>query len=132
MDKQVSRFAISKGLAEPTASDPFENVDESKMDSLMEEMASTFGEDGESGPEDPHVMAQMMDKMFRVTGMEPSDAMREAMRRMAAGEDPDRIDEEMGAVLDAEDPLAGNAGGIKGRLRRYFEPPNTDPGLYDF
>ncbi len=133
LDKQISRFAISKGLSEPSRADddPFAGVDESKMESLMEEMASTFGDDGEAASENPQQMAQMMNKLFSVTGMKPSEAMQEAMRRMQAGEDPDRIDEEMGAILDAEEPMMGEATGIKGRLKRYFEPPNTDPGLYD-
>lgn len=133
LDKQVSRFAISKGLSEPSQSsdDPFANVDESQMEKLMEEMASTFGEDGESGSENPQDMARMMHKLFQVTGMNPSEAMQEAIRRMEAGEDPDRIDEEMGDILDAEEPMFGNTEGLKGRLRRYIEPPNVDPELYD-
>jgi hypothetical protein len=27
--------------------------------------------------------------------------------------------------------LMGGAQGIKGRLKRYIEPPNVDPDLYD-
>ncbi len=55
LDKQVSRFAISRGLSEPGSaeSDPFANIDESKMDSLMAEMASTFGDEGEGGTDNP-------------------------------------------------------------------------------
>lgn len=133
LDKQVSRFAISKGLSEPTAGgdDPFANVDDAQMEKLMSEMASTFGEDGESGSENPQEMARMMHKLFNMTGMQPTQAMQEAMRRMEAGEDPDRIDEEMGDILDEEEPMLGNSGGIKGRLKRYIEPPNVDPELYD-
>ena len=72
-----------------------------------------------------------MRKIFDTTGMQPTGAMLEAMRRMEAGEDPDKIDEEMGEVLDAEEPIFGDVGGVKGRLRRYVEPPNVDPELYD-
>jgi hypothetical protein len=58
--------------------------------------------------------------------------MIEAMRRMEAGEDPDKIDEEMGEVLDAEgDPFAkSNEKSLK-RLRRMLEAPNVDPELYE-
>lgn len=134
LEKQISRFAISKGLSEPTSSgsDPLENLDEAQMERLMGEMAQTFGEDGEGGNEDPRQMAGMMKKLFDVTGMKPTGAMLEAMRRMEAGEDPDKIDEEMGDQLDAEDPFAGEGQGIKGRLRRMLEGPNVDPNLYDF
>lgn len=133
LDKQISRFAISKGLSEPSQaeSDPFANVDEAQMEKLMAEMASTFGEDGEEGTENPQQMAHMMKKLFDTTGMQPTGAMLEAMRRMEAGEDPDKIDEEMGELLDAEDMNVAGTSGVQGRLRRYIEPPNVDPELYD-
>jgi hypothetical protein len=130
LDKKVSRFAISKGLSEPSAdSDPFENVDESQMERLMEEMAPHMDGDG---PEDPRQMAHFMKKMFEMTGAEPNAAMMEAMRRMEAGEDPDKIDEEMGDALDADgDPFVkGNEKPIH-RLRRMLEAPNVDPELYE-
>ena len=50
---------------------------------------------------------------------------------MEAGEDPDKIDEEMGDALDSDgDPFA--AQGTKGKkFARFFEAPNVDPELYD-
>ncbi len=108
------------------------HLDEAQMEKLMGEMAETFGEDGSGGSEDPRQMAGMMQKLFDATGMKPTSAMLEAMRRMEAGEDPDKIDEEMGEQLDAEDPFAGEGQGIKGRLRRLMEGPKIDPNLYDF
>ncbi len=131
LEKKVSRFAISKGLKESdSTNDPFENVDESKMEELMMEMAPHLDENSE-GPDDPKQMAALMKKMFDVTGMQPNDAMMEAMRRMEAGEDPDRIDEEMGDELDGDgDPFASKESKAK-KLKRLFEAPNVDPELYD-
>jgi len=131
LDKKISRFAISKGLTESTASpDPFSNVDESKMEQLMMEMAPHL-EEGGDGPEDPRQMAGLMKRMFEMTGTEPNGAMLEAMRRMEAGEDPDKIDEEMGDSLDGDgDPFAPQAKKAN-KLSRFFEPPNVDPELYD-
>ena len=131
LEKKISRFAISKGLTESSsAPDPFENVDESKMEALMAEMAPQLDESGD-GPEDPRQMANVMKRMFELTGMQPTGAMLEAMKRMEAGEDPDKIDEEMGDALDGDgDPFATPA--IKGKmLSRFFEAPNVDPELYD-
>ena len=77
-------------------------------------------------------MAALMKKMFDLTGAEPNGAMLEAMRRMEAGEDPDKIDEEMGDALDAEgDPFVKGSGKSSKRLRRLFEAPNVDPELYE-
>jgi len=131
LDKKISRFAISKGLKESDGTpDPFENVDESKMEQLMAEMAPHLEEGGE-GPEDPRQMANVMKRMFELTGMQPTGAMLEAMKRMEAGEDPDKIDEEMGDALDGDgDPFAPPESKAK-RLSRFFEAPNVDPELYD-
>lgn len=131
LEKKVSRFAISKGLKESDSSpDPFENVDESKMEELMMEMAPHLDENSD-GPEDPRQMAALMKKMFDITGAEPNDAMREAMRRMEAGEDPDKIDEELGGDLDGDgDPFAPTDKKSK-KWKQLFEAPNVDPDLYE-
>jgi len=130
LEKKVSRFAISKGMAEPTSSnDPFDHVDESKLDRLMEEMAPQMDTDG---PEDPRQMAAFMKKMFELSGAQPNGAMQEAMKRMEAGADPDQIEEDLGDALDAEgDPFIVSGERPSQRLRRLFETPNVDPELYD-
>jgi len=113
------------------------NVDEATMEKLMAEMSAAFGEDGQpNSTEDPKQMAALMRKMFIASGMEPTGAMQEALRRLESGEDPDKIDEEMGDSLDTEEPMfsgdmfSGETS-MKGRFRRLMEPPNVDPGLYD-
>ncbi len=96
----------------------------------MAEMAPHMDEVGD-GPEDPRQMAGLMKRMFEMTGMQPNAAMLEAIQRMEAGEDPDKIDEEMGDALDADgDPFAQATGKGK-KLSRFFDPPNVDPELYD-
>ena len=45
-------------------------------------------------------MAKMMRKLSDATGMKFGESMEEAMRRMEAGEDPDKIEDEMGDLLD--------------------------------
>lgn len=131
LERQMSRFAISKGLKESdqSADDPFAGVDESKMEQVMMQMA---GELDSVDEEDPKAMAQVMRKLFSATGMEPNDTIQEAIRRMEAGEDPDAVEAELGGDLDDADPMAMFAGsGAKGKLRRWIEPPNVDPNLYD-
>lgn len=96
----------------------------------MAEMAPHL-EEGGDGPEDPRQMAGLMKRMFELTGAEPNGAMLEAIKRMEAGEDPDKIDEEMGDALDADgDPFAPEPKKGKGLLR-FLEPPNVDPELYE-
>jgi len=90
---------------------------------------------------DPKQGAQLMRKLFSATGMPIAGGMAEALKRMEAGEDPEKIEEEMGDVFQ-EDPFGGLLGGEGaekgpeagrqnlGRLRRML-PPTHDPQLYE-
>lgn len=134
LEKKVSRFAISKGLVESTASgdaDPFANLDESKLEELMSQMGPSMQDD--SSQEDPKQMARLMKRMFELTGSEPTGAMLEAMKRMEAGEDPDAIDEDLGAAIDEQpDPFSPSSSASKrSSLRRILQAPNIDPELYE-
>jgi putative FmdB family regulatory protein len=69
---------------------------------------------------DPKQLAQMMRRMSTVTG-EPFDAeMEDAVRRLESGEDPERVEEDMGGGF-----LGGGEGGASG-------PPSYDDDLYSF
>jgi len=129
LDRKVSRFAISKGRTEPAqGDDPMANLDEAKMEQVFAEMAR----EGEAaGEDDPRQMARMMRKLYDSAGLRLGEGMEEAMRRMEAGEDPDKIEEEMGDLLETDDPLSGETGGSLRRLSRKLKPPDVDETLYD-
>ena len=98
----------------------------------MAEMAASMGdEEGNGGEEDPRKMAAVMQKFFDATGVKPNDTMLEAMARMQAGEDPDKIDEDLGEAMDTDDPFDAENGTLKQRMQRYFDQPRIDPELYD-
>lgn len=136
LEKQISRFAISKGLAEPAdggSGDPFAGMDEEKMEKAMMAMA---GEVENVNEDDPRQMARVMKKLFDATGMDPGESIQEAIRRMEAGEDPDKIEEEMGGDLEAADPFANptkknGKGGVPDKIMRLLGRPKVDPELYD-
>lgn len=130
LEKKISRFAISRGLKESPSQDPLGNMDDDRMDSAMMAMAEKLESVDEN---DPRAMATVMRELFQTTGMQPNETLQEAMRRMEAGEDPDKVEEEMGGDLDATDPdsLFAAPNSALGRLRRMLEPPNVDPNLYD-
>lgn len=56
--------------------------------------------------------------------------MEEAIRRMEAGEDPDKIEEEMGDPLE-EEPGFGESGRSLRQLSKRLKPPEVDETLYD-
>lgn len=126
IERKVSSFAISKGLSEPAA-DGMPDIDESKMERVMAELAR----DAEGMSEDdPRQMAGMMRKLYDATGLKMGGGMEEAIRRMEAGEDPDKIDQEMGDLLEEEDPFfAGGERSLRNLRRRL--PPSVDDTLYD-
>jgi putative FmdB family regulatory protein len=132
LEKEVSRFAISKGRPEKEPGgegDDLPDFDDAKMERVMEEMA---GEMDSVSEDDPKAMARMMRKLFQASGAELGGEMEEAIRRMEAGEDPDRIEEDFGDVLESADPFSPAKPETKGlRLRRMFQPPGIDPHLYD-
>jgi len=86
--------------------------------------------------DDPRQMGRMLRKLYEGTGLSLGEGMDEAIRRMEAGEDPDKIDEEMGDLLEEDDPLLGEGGEFSrsGRLRHFSQrlrPPKVDETLYE-
>ncbi len=140
LTRRVSAFAISKGRKEEPGPEkpPGPDIDEARLEKAMEALAGDMDSIDEN---DPRQGAQLMRKLFSATGMPVGGGMEEALRRMEAGEDPEKIEEEMGDVFE-EDPFGGLLGGEEGgkepeegkknlgRLRRML-PPAHDPELYE-
>jgi putative FmdB family regulatory protein len=131
LERRASAFAVSRGRSEPATDDAAPGIDEDRMERAMAEMAreaETLNE------EDPRQMARMMRRMMQTSGMPMTGPMEEAIRRMESGEDPDRIEEEMGDLLEGEEELAGGElpGGPRWRaLGRKLLPPSVDRTLYE-
>jgi putative FmdB family regulatory protein len=132
ISRRVSTFAVSRGLSEPSAPDPFENMDEAALERAMAGIASEAEGLDEN---DPRQAAQLMRKMFRATGTPMGGAVEEMLQRMEAGEDPEAVEAELGDALDDSLPGDGEGGHPSGgarlaRLRRRL-PPDVDPELYE-
>ena len=138
--RRASAFAISKGRKEEPKPEmpPGPDIDEARLEKAMEALAGDMDSIDEN---DPKQGAHLMRKLFSATGMPVGAGMEEALKRMEAGEDPEKIEEEMGDVFE-EDPFGGLLGGEGGgqgarrgkknlgRLRRML-PPAHDPELYE-
>jgi len=126
LEKRVSLFAISKGLEED--SDSLPDIDEAKMEKAMETLA---GEAEKINEDDPGQVGQLMRKLYSSTGLDMGSGMEEAIARMEAGEDPDKIEQDMGDILEGEDPFfIKTKKGIR-NLRRKILPPSIDETLYE-
>jgi len=139
LTRRVSPFAISKGRKEEAAKPGGPpDVDEARLERVMESMAGDIEGIDEN---DPRQGARFMRRMFEAAGLPVAGGMEEALRRMEAGEDPEKIEAEMGDVFE-EDPFGGlgekeageegppGARGLAG-LRRRVLPPSVDPELYE-
>ena len=130
LQRQASTFAISSGRADPGAGDDLPpDLDESRLERAMAQMAE---EVDQVGNDDPPAMARVMRKLFDGAGLPLGSGMEEAIRRMEAGEEPDRIEQEMGDVLESEGASMIGAGGRRLKaLRRKLLPPAVDGTLYE-
>ena len=131
LNKQMSSFAMISGENSsdsdeaPSGESPdFSGVDEAKMMRAMGEIERDMGHMDENNPKH---MAMMMRKMQGIMppGMLPKE-MDVAIKRLEAGEDPDKIEEDMGDVLgEALGDMTGESAGMGGGY-------SQDPGLYDY
>ena len=136
MTKLMSRFAMPRGLKEPAANseseadqEPMPDMDDPRVMRAMSEMERDMEHLDENNPKHmAHMMRKMKDLM--PPGMMPKE-MDIAIKRLEAGEDPEKIEEDMGDVLGdfmgGEDDEEGGGGGF-GRGGGY----SRDSGLYDY
>ena len=126
MTRQLSLFAAGRKRGErsqgPESSAPETAGDPSPADDArMERAMMDLERDMESVDENnPRQMAAVMRRLSDASGEHMGPEMDEMIRRLEAGEDPDKVEEEMGDVLGDEGP-GGGAGGA----------PSYDEGLYD-
>jgi len=121
--RQISLFST---IGRAKEDDGMPELDESRMERVMGELAreaETINED------DPQQMARMMRRFTEQTGMSLGSGMEEALSRMEAGEDPETIEQEMGDILENEDPFALLA--RKGKKGQDRQAPMRDETLYE-
>ena len=127
LEKQMSRFALTRGVAEPAAGGATEgeagpDFDDPRVARAMAEMERDLEHLDENNPKH---MARLMRKMQGV--MPPGSVPKElevAIQRLEAGEDPEKIEADMGDVLGDFMGGAGGGGGGGGYTH--------DSGLYDY
>lgn len=128
LERQVSLFAHTGRATEGGGADDLP-VDDARMEKAMESLAA---EAEGMNEDDPRQAARLMRRMSDMTGMEFGSGMSEALRRMESGEDPEKIEQDMGDVLEGEEePFAapGEESASRGGPRR--PRPKRDETLYE-
>ena len=119
----LSSFSVLREGPEGNIEDPLP-FDEQRMEKavgMLAKEANNINED------DPRQAANLMRRLSQMTGLNMGKGMEEAIERMEAGEDPEKVEEEMGDVLE-EDPFA-----LPGKklIRAKSQAPFKDETLYD-
>lgn len=129
LERQVSLFTATGNASEGDEMDDLP-IDERRMESAMEAMAS---ETEHMNEDDPREAARLMRKFSDMTGMEFGKGMQEALGRMESGEDPEKVEAEMGDLMESEDPfvLPGQQAGSQAMRRKHRGEPKRDATLYD-
>ena len=124
LERRVSVFATPRNRGEEEDGPP-PDLDESKMEKAMNLLAKEVEHVDE---DDPRQAANLMRKLTDMTGLNLGPGMEEALNRMEAGEDPEKIEAEMGDILEEEEPF-----GFKEKSARILKnrPPRVDKKLYD-
>ena len=131
MFKQMSRFATSRGLKEPaakpeadTGEPPMPDMDDPRVERAMIEMERDMENLDENNPRHmAHMMRKMKDLMPPGTMPKELDV---AIKRLEAGEDPEKIEADMGDVLGDFMGRDEEGGGMGGGGYAH------DSGLYDY
>jgi hypothetical protein len=136
MERMISNFSFTGRAKEKTGMPGEATADDPRMEAAMAEMEREFGGMDSENP-DPRQLARMMRKMSALTGDKVPAPMEEMMRRMESGEDPEKLEQEFGDVMEEFDP-GGGAGAESGeerslgnRLRSLRGRPVRDPLLYE-
>jgi hypothetical protein len=78
-------------------------------------------------------MGRMMRKMAEISGEGLDGEMEEMVRKLEEGQDPEKIEEQMGAALGEGEEGMGDEDGYGGGMGGGFSrPPSRDPQLYDY
>ena len=102
------------------------NLDE---DTLERTMATLAHEAEGMSEEDPRKAASLMRKLYDATGLKLGPGMEEAIGRMEAGEDPEKIEAELGDLMEQEEPFIEPGKKSPGQKPR--PPAKKDDRLYE-
>ena len=129
LKKEISRFAAMRSLKAPSAQPPGDadgppgpDLDDPRIERAMLEMERDMEHLDENNPKHmAHLMRKMKDLMPAGTLPKELDV---AIKRLESGEDPEKIEADMGDILG--DLMGGPEGGAGGGAY------TKDSGLYDY
>ena len=126
LERRVPLVAVITGKIKETSDEnDMPPIDEAKMEKAMNMLAREADKINE---DDPRQAAQLMRKLSHATGLNLGAGMEEALSRMEKGENPEKIEEEMGDLLEGEEPFSFDE-----KIKKIGKKskPKIDDTLYD-
>jgi hypothetical protein len=136
IERMLSSFSVTGRAKESaTGSSGEPDINDRQMEAALAGIEREIG-GMDVDHSDPRALARMMRKMSGLAGEPMSEPMDEMIRRMEAGEDPEKLDAEYGDAIEDFDPPPGSEGDggdrdPKGRVRSAKARPTRDPALYE-
>ena len=123
LKRLLSNFSVLRETSEGDGEEslPFDEQKMEKAVGMLAQEAQNINED------DPKQAAHLMRRLSEMAGIDMGKGMKEAMDRIEAGEDPEKIEEEMGDILE-EDPFTLPE---KKGARKKNNAPYKDETLYE-
>jgi len=122
LTRRPSLFAtVSRGKESEAGSE----INEARIERVLSDIAK----DAEGlNEDDPREAAHLMRRLTDAVGLKMSKGMEEVLDRLEKGENPERIEEEMGDILDEEEPFT-----FEERQKRAGKAsmPQIDETLYE-
>jgi len=128
LQKQISRFAIIGKAKEETENDPFAGLDDSQMEALMNSMEGELGALDDENP-DPRQLGSLMRKMTDLMGDKTPPELREMVKRLESGEDPEKLEAEFGDIGEG-----GEGDALFSQVKKMIKgarQPIRNPKLYE-
>jgi hypothetical protein len=137
MERRVSSFSITGRHKEDKGDDPFSGLDETQVENLMQDMEREMEGMDDTHP-DPKHLGRMMRKLTDLMGDRTPEALREMVLKLEAGEDPEKLEEQLGDIPhpdSPEDSMEPNSNddlwaAVRKKLSSYRRPAR-DPKLYE-
>ncbi len=122
--RMPSAFAVVSGSKKSGKDKPLHKEPEEGLPPKLErELENLVSSVDDKDMEDPRTMARLMRRLAEASGEPVPQTLEEMMRRMEAGEDPEKLEEELGDQLEEELGTEEEAEGSS-------LAPERDPGLY--
>ena len=127
LTRQVSTFSSPRS-GDDRADEPPADLDQAGLERAMASMSQDLvGMDEQN----PRQAASVMRQLFDASGLRIGATMDEAIERLEAGEDPDRIEAELGEALQDGDLFQTTPRQLIHDIRRKHLPPRVDETLYE-